>query len=228
MGFPLCQGVLANKRLTKNIKRCVDVLGAGTGLVVLSPVMLATATAIRVTMGSPVTFRQTRPGLDSLPFELIKFRTMAVDTANAGVKSDAKRLTPLGKWLRAASLDELPTLWNVLVGDMSLVGPRPLLMQYLDRYTPRQARRHCVKPGITGWAQVNGRNALSWNDKFEHDVWYVDNWNLVLDLKILVRTIGKVLRRDGIQAQGSSTMPEFMGAQGVAMEAEAWQSRSSS
>lgn len=154
-------------------------------------------------------FRQQRPGLHGKPFELIKFRTMIV--AEAGVDRDAQRLTRIGRFLRATSLDELPQLWNVVRGDMSLVGPRPLLMQYLDRYTDEQARRHLVRPGLTGWAQVNGRNALRWEEKFALDLWYVDHRSFVLDLRILWMTILRVLGRRGVAADGSATMPEFMG-----------------
>jgi lipopolysaccharide/colanic/teichoic acid biosynthesis glycosyltransferase len=166
-------------------------------------------------MGSPVLFVQERPGLGGRPFRLVKFRTMRHATAPDGAPlPDADRLTPLGRFLRATSLDELPQLWNVLRGELSLVGPRPLLMQYLARYTPEQARRQDVLPGITGWAQVNGRNALAWDEKLALDVWYVDHWSLGLDLKILVRTLGKVLRRDGISQRGQATMPEFLGTAG--------------
>jgi lipopolysaccharide/colanic/teichoic acid biosynthesis glycosyltransferase len=168
---------------------------------------------IRLTMGSPVLFRQVRPGRYCRLFTLFKFRTMRNTTAPEGAPlPDTERLTPLGTFLRRTSLDELPQLWNVLRGDLSLVGPRPLLPEYLDRYTTIQARRHEVRPGITGWAQVNGRNALSWEDKFALDVWYVDNWNLWLDLRILWLTLIKVLRREGIQAADHATMPEFKGS----------------
>jgi lipopolysaccharide/colanic/teichoic acid biosynthesis glycosyltransferase len=164
-------------------------------------------------MGFPVLFYQTRPGLNEKPFTMLKFRTMrdAFDSEGRPLP-DAERLTPLGRFLRATSLDELPELWNVLKGDMSLVGPRPLLPQYLDRYTAFERRRHEVKPGLTGWAQIGGRNSLTWHDKFKLDVWYVDNWSLSLDLKILLRTVSTVLRRDGIAQQGHATMPEFMGS----------------
>lgn len=164
-------------------------------------------------MGSPVFFRQTRPGLHGKPFELIKFRTMREPLPGENPsQTDSVRLTKVGRILRSTSLDEFPTFINVLKGDMSLVGPRPLLMQYLDRYTPEQARRHEVKPGITGWAQINGRNALTWEDKFKLDVWYVDHQSLWLDLKILSMTAYKVLKREGISAKGEATMPEFMGS----------------
>ena len=194
-------------------KRMLDVVGAAAGMVVTSPVQAAAAVAIRREVGSPVLFRQQRPGLGGRPFSLLKVRTMrdAVD-ASGRVLPDSSRLTPLGRRLRAWSIDELPELWNVLRGDMSLVGPRPLLMEYLPRYTPEQARRHSVRPGVTGWAQVSGRNALSWEEKFELDVWYVDHVSLGLDLRILWRTVRAVVTRDGISAAGHETMPEFRGA----------------
>ncbi len=201
------------KSLQHFIKRGVDIVGAGAGLVALAPVMGATAAAIRFTMGSPVLFRQQRPGLHCEPFCLIKFRTMAAATEGQGVESDGLRLTPLGKSLRKLSLDELPTLWNVLMGDMTLVGPRPLLMQYLERYSREQARRHEAVPGVTGWAQVNGRNAIGWDRKFELDVWYVDNWSLSLDLQILWQTVAKVLSSKDINEADNATMSEFMGAE---------------
>jgi lipopolysaccharide/colanic/teichoic acid biosynthesis glycosyltransferase len=165
-------------------------------------------------MGRPIFFRQQRPGRFVKPFWLLKFRTMS-DRRGAGGKllPDADRLTRIGRMLRATSLDELPQLWNVLRGDISLVGPRPLLMQYLPRYSPEQARRHDVIPGITGWAQINGRNALTWEEKFALDTWYVDNWNMILDLRILMLTLVRILRRDGISRAGHATMPEFMGAE---------------
>jgi lipopolysaccharide/colanic/teichoic acid biosynthesis glycosyltransferase len=182
-------------------------------LLLLSPLMLVIALAIRLTMGSPVLFRQLRPGLRGEAFELVKFRTMRrLVTADVVPAEDAQRLTRLGRFLRASSLDELPELWNVLRGEMSLVGPRPLLMRYLPLYTPEQARRHDVRPGLTGWAQVNGRNALSWEEKFALDLWYVDNRSLLLDLRILLLTVWRVLRPSGIAAEGSATMPEFTGS----------------
>jgi len=194
------------------IKRCIDIVGAGLGLIVLSPVLAVVAVAIWWDMGRSVMFRQMRPGLNGQPFNMYKFRTMSNKRDSQGnLLPDKQRLTPLGKILRKTSLDEFPELFNVLKGDMSLVGPRPLLMQYLERYTLEQARRHEVKPGITGWAQVNGRNAISWEEKFALDVWYVENCSLWLDIKILTMTIGKVFRREGISAQGEATMPEFMG-----------------
>lgn len=194
------------------MKRMIDILGSLAALLVLLPVILLVAAAIRWRMGAPVLFRQLRPGLHGQPFEMIKFRTMLNATdAQGRPLPDAERLTALGRFLRAASLDELPELWNVLKGDMSLVGPRPLLMEYLELYSPEQARRHEVKPGITGWAQVNGRNAISWEEKFMHDVWYVDNRSLRLDLKILLLSVVKVFGRQGISADGEATMPRFRG-----------------
>ncbi|ADW20937.1 sugar transferase involved in lipopolysaccharide synthesis [Thermus scotoductus SA-01] len=198
------------------LKRILDVVGASFALLAFGPLMLYVALRIWREMGSPVLFRQVRPGLQGRPFVMYKFRTMTEERdADGRLLPDERRLTPLGKFLRQYSLDEFPEFINVLKGEMSLVGPRPLLMEYLERYTPEQARRHEVKPGITGWAQVNGRNALSWEEKFKLDVWYVDNWNLLLDLKILLMTIVKVLRREGISAQGHATMPEFKGSKGV-------------
>ncbi len=188
------------------LKRAVDVVGAAAALVVAAVPMALIAVAVRVTMGSPVLFRQRRPGLHGHPFTLVKFRTMA-----HGPGDDAARLTRLGSLLRRTSLDELPELVNVLRGDMSLVGPRPLLPAYLDRYSPEQARRHTVKPGITGLAQVEGRNALDWEERFRLDVRYVDTWSLVLDARILAKTVRSVLRREGISADGHVTMPEFTG-----------------
>lgn len=194
------------------MKRIIDILGAGLGLLLLSPVLVLVAYKIRREMGFPVIFRQTRPGLHGKPFQMIKYRTMrdAID-ANGRPLPDPERLTKLGRFLRSSSLDELPELWNVLKGDMSLVGPRPLLMEYLPLYSPDQARRHEVRPGVTGWAQVNGRNAISWDEKFTLDVWYVDNRNLWLDLKIIWLTILKVIKRDGISATGDVTITKFMG-----------------
>ena len=195
------------------IKRLFDLTASTAGLLVLSPVLAGLALAVRVKLGSPVFFRQVRPGLHGRPFEMVKFRTMRnAHDSNGNLLPDDQRMTPLGSFLRSSSLDELPELWNVIRGDMSLVGPRPLLMQYLDRYTADQARRHDVRPGITGWAQVNGRNSLEWEDRLEMDVWYVDNQSLWLDLKILALTVGKVFRRDGVAAEGHVTMPEFMGS----------------
>ncbi|MFY0992441.1 sugar transferase [Halomonas sp. C05BenzN] len=193
-------------------KRCLDLLVSGMALLLLSPLLLGVALLVRWHLGSPVLFPQTRPGLEGRPFEMLKFRTMREACDARGVSlPNAERMTPFGRWLRATSLDELPELWNVLKGDMSLVGPRPLLMEYLSLYTPRQARRHEVKPGVTGWAQVNGRNAISWEEKFELDVWYVDHRSLWLDLRILMLTLRKVLRREGIAHAGDVAMPRFRG-----------------
>lgn len=194
------------------MKRIVDILGAGLGLLLLSPVLAIVAYKIRRDMGSPVLFRQTRPGLHGKPFQMVKFRTMRNATDAEGKPlPDAERLTKLGQFLRSSSLDELPELWNVLKGEMSLVGPRPLLMEYMPLYSVEQARRHEVRPGVSGWAQVNGRNAISWDEKFALDVWYVDNRSLWLDLKIIWLTIRKVIKRDGISAAGEATMPKFTG-----------------
>lgn len=195
------------------IKRLFDILASTVGLLLLAPVITILAWQIRKKLGSPVLFRQTRPGLHGKAFEMVKFRTMTDARGPDGtLLPDSERLTPFGRWLRATSLDELPELWNVLKGDMSLVGPRPLLMEYLPLYTPEQARRHEVRPGITGWAQVNGRNALSWEEKFRLDVWYVDNRSFWLDLRILWLTVRKVLAREGISADGEATMPRFTGS----------------
>ncbi len=194
-------------------KRLVDIIGAGAGLIVLSPVIALCAIAVARSMGRPVLFRQVRPGLGGRPFGMIKFRTMSdARDAEGHLLPDADRLTRVGSLLRSTSLDELPELWNVLVGDMSLVGPRPLLMAYLDRYTPEQARRHEVKPGITGWAQVNGRNAISWDEKFALDTWYIDHRSFWLDLKILYATVMQVVRRKDINSAEAATMPEFLGS----------------
>ena len=194
------------------MKRFIDILGASLGLLLLSPVLALVAYKIRRQMGAPVLFSQTRPGRHGKPFQMVKFRTMrdAVD-ADGRPLPDAERLTKLGRFLRSSSLDELPELWNVLKGEMSLVGPRPLLMEYLPLYSPEQARRHEVRPGVTGWAQVNGRNAISWDEKFALDVWYVDSRSLWLDLKIIWLTIRKVIKRDDISAAGEATMPRFKG-----------------
>jgi lipopolysaccharide/colanic/teichoic acid biosynthesis glycosyltransferase len=189
------------------VKEVLDRTLAFLALVILSPVIAALAVALFMTHGRPVLFRQTRPGRNGRPFDLMKFRTM-----REGDGPDDARLTPLGRWLRSFSLDELPELWNVLRGDMSLVGPRPLLMKYLERYSPQQARRHEVKPGVTGWAQIKGRNALSWDERLALDVWYVDNRSLMLDLQILARTVAQVILRRGIAHPGTATMPEFTGS----------------
>lgn len=195
------------------LKRTFDILIAGISLLTLSPVLLIVSLLVRVSLGNPVLFNQVRPGEGGKPFRMIKFRTMRdAFNANGNPLPDSERLTRFGNFLRSTSLDELPELWNVLKGDMSLVGPRPLLMEYLDLYTPEQARRHEVKPGITGWAQVNGRNAISWEDKFKLDVWYVDNQSLWLDIKILLMTVKKVFVREGISAEGEATMTKFEGS----------------
>jgi len=194
------------------VKRALDIAIAVPLFILTLPIQAVTALAIRVRLGSPVLFRQRRPGLHGEPFVMVKFRTMLkVDPAHRLV-DDASRMTPLGHRLRATSLDELPTLWNIIRGDISLVGPRPLLMQYLDRYSAEQARRHEVRPGLTGLAQVSGRNALSWEEKFRLDVKYVDHHSLFGDLKILLATLRSVVRRDGISAAGEATMPEFLGS----------------
>jgi len=195
-----------------NMKRFFDFFTSFIAVFLLLPVMALVAWQIRSKLGSPVLFRQERPGLNGEPFEMFKFRTMldAVDAAGNPLP-DSERMTPFGSFLRSSSLDELPELWNVLKGDMSLVGPRPLLMEYLPLYSPEQYRRHEVRPGVTGWAQINGRNALSWDEKFKMDVWYVDNRSFWLDLKIIFLTIKKVLVRDGISADGEATMAKFTG-----------------
>lgn len=194
------------------IKRIFDILVAGFALLVLLPVLIFIAWQVRRKLGSPVFFLQERPGVDGKPFTMFKFRTMldAVDACGNPLP-DSERLTPFGMFLRASSLDELPELWNVLEGHMSLVGPRPLLMEYLPLYNAEQYRRHELRPGITGWAQINGRNALSWDEKFKLDIWYVDNRSFLLDLKIILLTIKKVIVRDGISADGEATMAKFTG-----------------
>lgn len=200
------------RRAALALKRLIDVLVAGFGLLALSPVLAVLCALELLWHGWPPLFVQPRPGRGGRVFRMLKFRTMTNERGPDGeLLPDADRLTPFGRWLRASSLDELPELWNVLVGDMSLVGPRPLLVRYLDRYSPEQARRHDVRPGVTGLAQVRGRNALSWPEKLRYDVDYVDSWSLGLDLRILLETVGAVLRRDGISAAGDATMPEFMG-----------------
>ncbi|ENO76185.1 sugar transferase [Thauera sp. 63] len=200
-------------RFVMIVKRTFDLIVSALGLVLLAPILGGLAWLVRRNLGSPVLFRQVRPGRHGRPFEMVKFRTMR---NNCGVDGkplpDAERMTQFGAWLRSSSLDELPELWNVLKGDMSLVGPRPLLMEYLPLYSPEQARRHEVRPGVTGWAQISGRNALSWEERFELDVWYVDNHSLRLDLKILLLTVRKVLIKEGITASGDATMPKFTGS----------------
>jgi len=194
------------------MKRIFDICLTSLSLAVFSPLIALLLIVVRWKMGSPIFFRQPRPGFGGKPFQMVKFRTMTEELgANGELLSDAVRLTSFGRFLRSTSLDELPELWNVLKGDMSLVGPRPLLMEYLPLYSPEQARRHDVRPGITGWAQINGRNALSWNEKFRLDLWYVDNQSIWLDIRILWLTVRKVLSREGISAAGEATMTRFMG-----------------
>jgi sugar transferase EpsL len=194
-------------------KRASDIVAGGITLILLSPLIGGLAILVRQHFGPPVLFQQQRPGLDGMPFTLHKFRTMLEKRdAQGQLLSDSERLTLFSRFLRSTSLDELPELWNVLRGDMSLVGPRPLLMRYLDRYTPEQARRHEVRPGITGWAQVNGRNALTWEQKFELDVWYVDHLSFWLDLRIMALTFWKIVKREGISQPGQATMEEFFGS----------------
>lgn len=198
------------------VKRGVDVAVAGAAFCATAPVMAAAAIAIVTTMGRPVLFQQDRVGRDGRIFSILKFRTMLPAPEDAPIEHDAVRITRLGKFLRDSSIDELPQLLNILRGDMSLVGPRPLLVRYMPRYDARQRRRHEVLPGLTGWAQVRGRNAMDWADKLEHDVWYVENWSLRLDARILLSTAVTVLRRDGISAAGHPSMPEFMGTEAAA------------
>lgn len=203
---------MVERRLSRGFKRGLDVVVSVFGLALLSPVLVCVGVLVWLQIGRPILFRQQRPGYKSVPFLTLKFRSMTDGCDGQGrLLPDGERITRLGALLRRASLDELPQLWNVLRGDMSLVGPRPLLMRYLDRYTPEQARRHSVLPGITGWTQVNGRNDLPWEQKLALDVWYVDHWSLSLDLRILGVTVWKVLKGEGIAAEGSATMPEFMG-----------------
>jgi sugar transferase EpsL len=195
------------------VKKLIDHTFASLLLIILSPLIGSVALLLWATMGRPLLFRQTRSGLYGQPFEIIKFRTMTDKQDSSGrALPDEMRLTPVGRFLRATSLDELPELWNVLRGELSLVGPRPFLVRYFERYSPEQARRHEVMPGITGWAQINGRNDLPWEQKFALDVWYVDNWSLDLDFRILVKTFWQVLKRDGISRSGHATAPEFMGS----------------
>jgi lipopolysaccharide/colanic/teichoic acid biosynthesis glycosyltransferase len=197
------------------MKRAFDLIVALAGLIFLLPVLLVVALLVRIFLGSPVLFRQLRPGLDAQPFEILKFRTMLDANGPDGTPlPDTERLTRFGRFLRASSLDELPELWNVLKGEMSLVGPRPLLMEYVPLYTEQQMRRHAVRPGITGWSQVNGRNAIGWDQKFAQDIWYVENQSFLLDLKILVLTVASIIRREGINASESVPMPKFTGSKG--------------
>ena len=194
------------------LKRLLDVIIASIALVLLAPLYAFVAYKVKKNLGSPVLFRQVRPGLDGKPFEMIKFRTMkdAVDEQGNSLP-DSERLTPFGQMLRSTSLDEMPELWNVIKGDMSIVGPRPLLMEYLPLYSPEQAKRHDVRPGMTGHAQVNGRNAIGWEEKFKLDTWYVENQSIWLDFKIMFKTVHKVLAKDDISAEGDATMPKFTG-----------------
>lgn len=204
-------------------KRLLDLSIALPVLILFSPVLAGLALLVRANLGTPVLFRQQRPGLHGRPFYMVKFRTMTdARDAQGALLPDAERLTRFGKFLRSSSLDELPELWNVVKGDMSLVGPRPLLMQYLARYTPEQARRHEVRPGVTGWAQVNGRNAISWEQKFAYDVWYVDNLSFWLDLKILWLTVRKIIAREGISQTGQATMEEFRGSPDQGYNLDQW------
>ena len=201
-----------SKKVSQVVKWVLDRLCAAIALAIFSPVILMVAIAIYIRMGGPIFFCQPRPGKNGRVFNLYKFRTMTNDCdADGNLLPNEQRLIPFGLFLRKTSLDELPQLWNVLKGDMSVIGPRPLLVRYLDRYSPEQARRHDVIPGITGWAQVNGRNSISWDAKFQLDVFYVDNWNLLLDLKILFLTVLKVLKRDGMNKEGDTTIPDFTG-----------------
>jgi len=194
------------------MKRAFDIVASALALLLLSPVLACIALLVALKMGRPILFRQQRPGLDEKPFTMLKFRTMLdAHDAKGQPLPDAQRLAPFGLWLRSTSLDELPELWNVLKGDLSLVGPRPLLMEYLPRYNATQRRRHEVRPGLTGWAQIHGRNAVDWSERFELDVWYVDHRSFRLDMKILAMTIGLVFSRRGVSAQGEATMRKFMG-----------------
>ncbi|MFH1130712.1 MAG: sugar transferase [Pseudomonadota bacterium] len=207
-----CTSQTAQKGLCLAIKRTIDVCISGPALILFSPLMAGTAAAIWFTMGWPIFFRQQRPGRHGRIFSTNKFRTMSETLDDKKqLLSDSQRLTPLGRIIRRYSLDELPQLWNVMKGDMSLVGPRPLLVQYLPRYSPNQLRRHDVLPGITGWAQIKGRNETTWDARLAQDLWYVDNWSLPLDLKIMAITLFKILTGDGITPEGRDTMPEFMG-----------------
>jgi lipopolysaccharide/colanic/teichoic acid biosynthesis glycosyltransferase len=203
---------MPDKRPALYVKRGFDVVASAAGLAVLSPVLAGVTVAELVFHGWPPLFSQERPGLHGKIFQMRKFRTMTNERGPDGeLLPDAERLTPFGRFLRSTSLDELPELWHVLTGEMSLVGPRPLLVRYLDRYTAEQMRRHEMPPGITGWAQVNGRNSVAWDERFRLDVWYVDHWSLWLDLRVLASTLGRVIRRDGIAQEGHATMTEFSG-----------------
>ena len=194
-------------------KRVLDIIAALLGIILFSPLLIVVALLVRLKLGGPVFFRQHRPGRDARPFTIYKFRTMTskAHDDNGNVLPDEKRLTPFALWLRSTSLDELPELFNILLGDMSLVGPRPLMTKYLSRYTPQQNRRHQVKPGLTGWAQINGRNDITWEEKFRLDVWYVDHWSFWLDIKILAQTFWMVITRKNIARTGQATTDEFFG-----------------
>jgi lipopolysaccharide/colanic/teichoic acid biosynthesis glycosyltransferase len=208
-------------RRAASVKRLFDIVVAGSSLILLAPFLALIWLLVRARLGSPAFFGQTRPGLKARPFRMVKFRTMLdLRDADGQPMPDSVRLTSFGARLRSTSLDELPELWNVLRGEMSLVGPRPLLMDYLPLYTPEQARRHEVRPGITGWAQINGRNMLSWEEKFALDIWYVDNHTMWLDLQILLLTVAKAIRRDDISATGEATAPRFTGIDGLTGDAE--------
>lgn len=197
-----------------DMKRIFDFIVASAMLLLLSPLLLIIAILVKIKLGTPVLFRQERAGMHGLPFQMLKFRTMTDQRDITGrLLPDENRLSPFGRWLRSTSIDEIPSLWNIVRGDMSLIGPRPLLMEYLPRYSQDQARRHDVKPGLTGWAQINGRNSINWDNKFALDVWYVDNRSFWLDFKILLLTTIKVLRREGINTRTDSAMPVFMGSQ---------------
>ncbi|QHI72082.1 sugar transferase [Aminipila terrae] len=203
------------------IKRTFDIIVSSCAILVLSPVLLIVSIMVRVKLGSPVIFMQERPGLHAKIFTMYKFRSMTDECDDTGqLMPDHVRLTNFGKFLRKTSLDELPELFNIFKGDMSFVGPRPLLVRYLERYNDEQARRHDVRPGLTGWAQINGRNAITWEEKFRLDVWYVDHWNLWLDLKIFIMTFVKVIRKEGISAEGEATMGEFLGTKEITKEGE--------
>jgi len=205
--------MIADKNRGLRLKRCVDFFLASVCFVFTLPIMVSISLVILISSGRPVLFKQLRPGLNGKPFKLIKFRTMAEDAAHWGAGlPERKRITRIGRLLRTTSLDELPELFNIIKGDMSFVGPRPLLVSYLNRYSPRQFSRHNVKPGLTGWAQINGRNTLTWEQKFEFDIWYVNNFSLRLDMKILLKTLKAVVAREGINHPGEATMPEFMGS----------------
>ena len=212
MLFPSIKPPLKFLQVKKMLKRLLDIIIASTALIILSPLYVFVAYKVKKNLGSPVLFRQVRPGLHGKPFEMIKFRTMkdAVDV-DGNPLPDSERLTPFGKMLRATSLDEMPELWNVIKGDMSVVGPRPLLMEYLPLYSPEQAKRQHVRPGMTGHAQVNGRNAIGWEEKFKLDTWYVENQSTLLDFKIMFKTVHKVLAKDDISAEGEATMTKFTG-----------------